>query len=72
MYEDLKGKTAIVTGSGKRSGIGYGIAEKLAENGCNIVIADLGKPISADMAIKTATSDERRDGGNRRRTCRQV
>jgi NAD(P)-dependent dehydrogenase (short-subunit alcohol dehydrogenase family) len=58
MYEDLKGKTAIATGSGKRSGIGYGIAEKLASSGCNIVIADLGKPVSADMAIKTATSEE--------------
>ena len=30
MYSDLKGKTAIITGSGKRSGIGYAIAEKLA------------------------------------------
>ena len=58
MYEDLKGKTAIVTGSGKRTGIGYGIAEKLASCGCHIVIADLGKPVSAEMAIKTATSEE--------------
>jgi NAD(P)-dependent dehydrogenase (short-subunit alcohol dehydrogenase family) len=61
MYEDLKGKTAIVTGSGKRSGIGYGIAEKLASSGCNIVIADLGKPVPADMALKTATSEEMDD-----------
>ena len=43
MYEDLKGKTAMVTGSGKKTGIGYGIAEKLAACGCNIIIADLGK-----------------------------
>ena len=61
MYEDLKGKTAVVTGSGKRSGIGYGIAEKLASSGCNIVIADLGKPVPADMALKTATSEEMDD-----------
>jgi len=58
MYTDLKGKTAVVTGSGKRSGIGFGIAEKLASLGCNVVIADLGKPASAEMAIKTATSGE--------------
>ncbi len=61
MYEDLKGKTAIVTGAGKRSGIGFGIAERLASSGCNIVIADLGKPVAADMAIKTATSEEMDD-----------
>lgn len=61
MYDDLNGKTAVVTGSGKRSGIGYGIAEKLASSGCNVVIADLGKPASTETAIKTATSDEMED-----------
>ncbi len=30
MYNDLKGKTALITGSGKRSGIGFAIAEKLS------------------------------------------
>ena len=44
MYADLKGKTALITGAGKRSGIGYAIACALAENGTHIVIADLGKP----------------------------
>jgi len=58
MYDDLNGKTAVVTGSGKRSGIGYGIAEKLASSGCNVVIADLGKPATVETAIKTATSEE--------------
>ena len=42
IYKDLKGKTAIVTGSGKKTGIGFAIAEKLAACGCNIIIADLG------------------------------
>jgi NAD(P)-dependent dehydrogenase (short-subunit alcohol dehydrogenase family) len=41
VYPDLKGKTALVTGAGKKSGIGYAIVQKLAENGANIVIADL-------------------------------
>ena len=41
MYPDLRGKTALVTGAGKKSGIGYAIAQKLAENGVHIVIADL-------------------------------
>jgi NAD(P)-dependent dehydrogenase (short-subunit alcohol dehydrogenase family) len=43
MYPDLKGKTAIVTGAGKKTGIGYAIAAKLAASGANIVVADLGR-----------------------------
>lgn len=42
MYPDLKGKTALVTGAGKKTGIGFGIAENLAANGCGVVVADLG------------------------------
>jgi NAD(P)-dependent dehydrogenase (short-subunit alcohol dehydrogenase family) len=38
---DLKGKAALVTGSGKKAGIGYGIVRKLAESGANVIIADL-------------------------------
>ncbi len=39
MLIDLKGKTAIITGSGR--GIGRAIALKLAESGANIVINDI-------------------------------
>lgn len=35
----LKNKVAIVTGAGQ--GIGYGIAKRFAEEGCNLVITDL-------------------------------
>ena len=58
IYKDLKGKTAIVTGSGKKTGIGYGIAEKFASCGCNVIIADLGKAPSPAEPLKTATSEE--------------
>lgn len=58
MYEDLKGKTAIVTGSGKKTGIGYGIAERLAACGCHVIIADLGKRPSPEEPLKTATAEE--------------
>jgi NAD(P)-dependent dehydrogenase (short-subunit alcohol dehydrogenase family) len=40
MTDDLKDKTAVVTGSGKKSGIGYAIARKLASCGANVIIAD--------------------------------
>ncbi len=42
MLEDLKEKVALVTGAGKRTGIGYAIAKKLASLGTHVVVADLG------------------------------
>jgi len=41
MYSDLKNKTALVTGSGKKTGIGFAIAQKLADCGANVILADL-------------------------------
>lgn len=38
----LKGKTAVVTGSGRRKGIGEAIIMRLASEGCNVVISDIG------------------------------
>ena len=61
MYKDLKGKTALITGSGKRTGIGFAIAEKLAESGVNIVIADLGGAGGKDDQVKTARTSEMED-----------
>ncbi len=58
MYSDLKGKTALVTGAGKKTGIGYGIARKLAESGVNIVVADLGDRGNDTDPVKTGTEDE--------------
>ena len=42
MYDDLKGKTALITGAGKKTGIGLAIAEKMASCGANVILADLG------------------------------
>jgi NAD(P)-dependent dehydrogenase (short-subunit alcohol dehydrogenase family) len=61
IYKDLQGKTAIVTGAGKKTGIGYAIAEKLASCGCNVIIADLGKAPSPEASLKSATSEEMND-----------
>lgn len=58
MYPDLQGKTAIVTGSGKRTGIGYAIARKLASCGANVVIADLGATPSESAQVPTGGWEE--------------
>jgi meso-butanediol dehydrogenase/(S,S)-butanediol dehydrogenase/diacetyl reductase len=49
MYPDLKGKVAIVTGSGRRMGLGQAIARRLAQDGVRVVIHDLGK-VEGDLA----------------------
>jgi NAD(P)-dependent dehydrogenase (short-subunit alcohol dehydrogenase family) len=61
MGKMLSGKTAVVTGAGKRSGIGYAVACKLAAEGANIVIADLGPDSDPDLAVKTGTENEMAD-----------
>jgi meso-butanediol dehydrogenase/(S,S)-butanediol dehydrogenase/diacetyl reductase len=38
----FKGKTAVITGSGRRKGLGEAIARRLAAEGANIVISDIG------------------------------
>jgi len=38
----LEGKTAVVTGSGRRGGLGEAIALRLAEEGAAVVISDIG------------------------------
>lgn len=50
---DLTGKVAIVTGSGKETGIGAGIATTLARNGALVVInhvSDTSAPRAAGVA----------------------
>ena len=58
MYEDLKGKTALITGSGKRTGMGYAMAETLAGAGANVIIADLGRGEVIDGDLKMGAWEE--------------
>ncbi|MEN9598800.1 MAG: hypothetical protein RL596_1111 [Bacteroidota bacterium] len=51
MY-NLKNKVAIVTGSGRHKGIGEAIVLKLAAEGCNIVISDIGKAKGTEFAAE--------------------
>jgi meso-butanediol dehydrogenase/(S,S)-butanediol dehydrogenase/diacetyl reductase len=43
MYDDLKGKVAIVTGAGRPNGLGQGMAKRFALEGCHLVIADVAR-----------------------------
>ncbi len=59
MYSSLQGKIAIVTGSGRRKGIGEAIVKRLAKEGCHIVLSDIGIPKGSEFAEDhIGTSDE--------------
>ena len=49
MMKDFKGKTAVITGAA--SGIGYALAEKFANEGMNIVLADIEQD-ALEIAVK--------------------
>jgi NAD(P)-dependent dehydrogenase (short-subunit alcohol dehydrogenase family) len=51
MY-NLQNKVAIVTGSGRHKGIGEAIVLRLAEEGCNIVISDIGTAKGKEFAAE--------------------
>ncbi|GLQ20016.1 SDR family NAD(P)-dependent oxidoreductase [Algimonas porphyrae] len=55
----LAGKTAVITGSGRRGGLGEAIARRLAEDGANIVISDIGRQRDAATGeAHIGTTDE--------------
>lgn len=43
MYPELKDKVAVITGAGRRSGLGEAMARRLAEEGCRVVLTDIGR-----------------------------
>lgn len=72
MYADLKGKRVLVTGAGKRSGIGYAIAKRFARNGADVIILDLGEKTDPDNPVKTATTREMEEIATEFQTVDQV
>jgi len=73
----FSGKTAVITGSGRKGGLGEAIAERLAEEGAAIVISDIGQ--AADPATPSehigateemeAIAQAIRDAGGQASTC---
>jgi NAD(P)-dependent dehydrogenase (short-subunit alcohol dehydrogenase family) len=49
---DLTGKVAVVTGAGRRGGLGEGIVRRLAAGGAHVVLSDIG--VSADAATPSS------------------
>ncbi len=54
----LHGKVALITGAGRRGGIGEAIAYRLAREGCHIAIADLLEPPKDPLHPGTGSQDE--------------
>lgn len=44
---DLRGKVAVVTGAGRRGGLGHAIVRRLASGGASVVLSDIGAPVDA-------------------------
>lgn len=49
VYPDLRGKVAIVTGSGRPKGLGEAMVRRLAAEGCKVVVSDIGAARGAEM-----------------------
>ena len=49
VYPDLRGKVAIVTGSGRPKGLGEAMVKRLAVEGCKVVVSDIGAARGAEM-----------------------
>jgi meso-butanediol dehydrogenase/(S,S)-butanediol dehydrogenase/diacetyl reductase len=49
VYPDLRGKVAIVTGSGRPKGLGETMVKRLAAEGCKVVVSDIGAARGAEM-----------------------
>ena len=57
-YPDLAGKTAIVTGAGRRAGLGEAMARRLALEGVRVVVSDLGVPTGPHLHVGAIGSTE--------------
>lgn len=56
--QELNKKTALITGSGKKTGIGYAIAREFASMGADIIIADFGTGGEVKSDVGTGSLEE--------------
>jgi len=61
----LAGKVAVITGAGRKKGLGEAIATRFAEEGATVVITDIGKPSGDHLpAGNIGTSEEMEEVAN--------
>jgi meso-butanediol dehydrogenase/(S,S)-butanediol dehydrogenase/diacetyl reductase len=72
MYPELEGRVAIVTGAGRRGGLGAAMAQRLAAEGVRVVVADIGaaggphlpaSAVGASDEMNAVVADIRAGGG---------
>lgn len=57
-YPELAGKVALITGAGRSKGLGEGIARRLLQEGCNVVLTDIGHGRGGEMPVTAVGTDE--------------
>jgi NAD(P)-dependent dehydrogenase (short-subunit alcohol dehydrogenase family) len=57
-YPELQGKVALITGAGRRAGLGEGIARRLLQEGCKVVLTDIGQGRGAEMPVTAVGTGE--------------
>jgi NAD(P)-dependent dehydrogenase (short-subunit alcohol dehydrogenase family) len=63
MSEKLKGKVAMVTGSGNPVGIGRAVAILMAAEGAKVVVNDIGSDKSGKKAADIVVAEIKKAGG---------
>ena len=59
VYQDLQGKVAVITGAGRRDGLGEAMAKRLANEGVKVVLTDIGRTGDEGLpASELGSSDE--------------
>lgn len=58
MYPELGGKVAVVTGAGRRGGLGAAMALRLASEGVRVVVADIGMAAGPNLPASAVGASE--------------
>lgn len=57
-FPELKDKVALVTGAGRRGGLGEGIARRLLAEGCKVVLTDIGQGRGKEIPVTAVGTEE--------------
>lgn len=60
-FPELNGKVALITGAGRRKGLGEAMARRLVEEGCHVVITDIAHAKGAEMPANAVGTQSEMD-----------